>query len=416
MSRPHVRTAGARSSLRRPLLRRVVPVLAVGLVAVLASCGAPGAPGAAPSDEGSEESGGAPIEVGLVYSKTGPLASYGAQYLAGFEAGLDYATDGTGEVDGRVIEVTEADDAGDPAKAVAAATDLIGQGTQVIAGSTASGVGLQVAPLAEENDVLFISGPAATDGLTGVNDHTFRSGRQTYQDILTAASFLEDVEGKTVTVFAQDNAFGQANAAAVTAVLGAEGATVTPLLVNPTATDLTPFARQAADAAPDLLFVAWAGANAAQMWGSLEQQGVFASSTVVTGLDIKPSWSAFGASSAEISFLSHFFDGATDTEAYQALETHLEENGQEVDLFTNDGFVAAQMIVHALSESPDDVDGMIAALEGWTFEGPKGPMEIRAEDHALLQPMFQVSLDGETASLVGTLDPADVAPPVAAAP
>ncbi len=43
-------------------------------------------------------------------------------------------------------------------------------------------------------------------------------------------------------------------------------------------------------------------------------------------------------------------------------------------------------------------------------------MEIRAEDHALLQPMFQVSLDGETASLVGTLDPADVAPPVAAAP
>ena len=70
-----------------------------------------------------------------MHSKTGPLASYGAQYLAGFKAGLDYATDGTGEVDGRAIEVTEADDAGDPAKAVAAATDLIGQGTQVIAGS-----------------------------------------------------------------------------------------------------------------------------------------------------------------------------------------------------------------------------------------------------------------------------------------
>ena len=40
------------------------------------------------------------------------------------------------------------------------------------------------------------------------------------------------MEGKNVMVFAQDNAFGQANAAAVTAVLGAEGATVTPLLVN----------------------------------------------------------------------------------------------------------------------------------------------------------------------------------------
>ena len=75
------------------------------------------------------------------------------------------------------------------------------------------------------------------------------------------------------------------------------------------------------------------------------------------------------------------------------------------------------MVVHALSESPDDVDGMITALEGWTFEGPKGPMEIRAEDHALLQPMFQVdAATARLASLVGTLDPADVAPPVAAAP
>ncbi len=183
--------------------------------------------------------------------------------------------------------------------------------------------------------------------------------------------------------------------------------------MNPTATDLTPFARQAADAAPDLLFVAWAGANAAQMWSSLEQQGVFAGSTVVTGLDIKPSWSAFGSSSAQISFLSHFFDGAGDNEAYQALEAGLAEQGAEVDLFTNDGFVAAQMVVRALTESPDDVDGMVTALEGWSFEGPKGQMEIRAEDHALLQPMFQVTMDGTSATLVDTLAPEDVAPPVA---
>lgn len=396
-------------SLRTAL---VTGVLALGL----AACGAPGAPAPGQPAGGTEEAGGSgePITVGLVHSTTGPLATYGAQYRAGFEAGLDYATDGTREVGGRAIEISEVDDAGDPAKAVAGATDLIGQGAKVIAGSTASGVALQVAPLAEENQVLFLSGPAATDGVTGVNDYTFRSGRQTYQDILTAASFLDDTEGTSVMVFAQDNAFGQANAAAVTSVLGAEGATVTPLLVNPTATDLTPFARQAADAAPDLLFVAWAGANAAQMWSSLEQQGVFAGSTVVTGLDIKPSWAAFGSSSAQISFLSHFFDGASDTEAYRALEEGLAEQGAEVDLFTNDGFVAAQMVVRALTESPDDVDGMVAALEGWTFEGPKGPMEIRAEDHALLQPMFQVTMDGSTATLVSTLAPEDVAPPVAA--
>ncbi len=398
----------------------VVAVAAAGLALALAACGSPGSPGAAgePGTEGVGESRGSePIPVGLVYSKTGPLATYGQQYLEGFHAGLDYATDGTGQVDGRDIDVSEVDDAGDPAKAVAAATDLIGQGTKVLAGSTSSGVALQVAPLAEENGVLFISGPAATDGLTGVNDHTFRSGRQTYQDILTAATFLGDVKGKKVTVFAQDSAFGQANVAAVEAVLGAQGATVTALPVNATATDLTPFARQAVDGAPDLLFVAWAGANASQMWQSLQQQGAFEATTVVTGLDIKASYPAFGESAAQISFLSHFFDGAGDNEAYNALAESLGSAGEQVDLFTNDGFVAAQMVVHALSESPDEVDGMVEALEGWTFEGPKGQLTIRAEDHAVLQPMFQARLvadgDGWRPELVETLEPDAVAPPVA---
>jgi len=216
---------------------------AIALVGVLlaAGCGSPQSTNESPSGEAADAE---PVQVGLVYSQSGPLQAYGEQYIAGFEAGLDFATDGTGEVDGRPIEVTERDDTGDPAKAVSEATDLIGQGYQILAGSTSSGVALQVAPLAEQNEVLFISGPAATDGITGINDYTFRSGRQTYQDVLTSASFIGDPAGQTVLVFAQDNAFGQANVAAVTAVLGGAGATVEPLLVPETATDITTFRRR----------------------------------------------------------------------------------------------------------------------------------------------------------------------------
>ena len=35
---------------------------------------------------------------------------------------------------------------------------------------------------------------------------------------------------------------------------------------------------------------------------------------------------------------------------------------------------------------------MISALEGWSFVGPKGQQSIRASDHAMIQPMFQVKL------------------------
>ena len=273
-----------------------------------------------------------------------------------------------------------------------------------------------MAPLAAENQVLFISGPAATDGLTGVNKYTFRSGRQSYQDIQTAASFVGDLQGKKVTIFAQDSAFGQANVAAASAVFGAAGATVTPLLVPATATDLVPFAKQAADADPDLLFVAWAGTNATQMWEALGQQGAFDGTTVVTGLDIKPTHTVFAPVADKLSLLAHYFDGATDNEVEQALVAGLAAEGKTQDLFSPDGCNAALMVVHAAQESPDDVDGMITALEGWEFEGPKGTTTIRAEDHAMLQPMFQtklVDVNGTlTPELVKELAPADTAPAV----
>ncbi|WP_433313379.1 substrate-binding domain-containing protein [Micromonospora sp. CA-269861] len=356
----------------------------------------------------------APVKVGLVYSQSGALASYGKQYIEGFKAGLDFATQGTGKVGDRKIELTEVDDAGDPAKAVSAAKDLIGKGTKIIAGSTASGVALQVAPIAAQNKVLFISGPAATDAVTGANKYTFRSGRQSYQDVVTAKSFIGDPAGKKVVVFAQDGAFGDANEAAVKAVIGSAGATVSSVRAPASATEFTPFASQIKAAKPDLLFVAWAGTTAPAMWQTLDQQGVLSSTTVVTGLDIRASWPTFGAAGAKISFLSHYFDGASDTEASKALKAKV----STIDLFHPDGFAAAQMVVRAAQEGGDDVDKMVTALEGWSFDGVKGKMTIRAADHALLQPMFQAKLTGSgtafTASAQKSLTGDETAPPAVA--
>src|SRR5207247_7825057 len=101
-----------------------------------------------------------------------------------------------------------------------------------------------------------------------------RSGRQTTQDVLTAASFLGRSAGKNVVVFAQDSAFGQGNFAAVNAYIGGKGHKVSKILVPLSATDFTPFAQQAKQANPDLLFVAWPGTTATAMRQALAQPGV----------------------------------------------------------------------------------------------------------------------------------------------
>ncbi|HET8681136.1 MAG TPA: ABC transporter substrate-binding protein, partial [Micromonosporaceae bacterium] len=90
--------------------RGLIPGLVVAAVLAVSACGSPQE---AANGGGAE----APVKVGLVYSKSGALASYGKHYAEGFKAGLDWATKGTNKIGNRPVEVTEVDDAGDPAKA-----------------------------------------------------------------------------------------------------------------------------------------------------------------------------------------------------------------------------------------------------------------------------------------------------------
>ena len=361
-------------------------VMATGLA--LSAC-APSAGTAAPAEPGGTTAA-EPVNVGIIYSKTGPLAAYGATYYEGLQAGIDHATDGTGAVNGAKINFTYADDGGDPDKAVTAAKDMIGQGYKIIGGTVSSGIALKLAEQAAQNKVLYISGPAATDAIQGINKYTFRSGRQSLQDVATAGSFI-DTNGKKVVVFAQDNAFGQGNVAAVKAVLGAKGATVEAVLV-PDGQELTPFARQLIDAKPDMVFVAWAGATTGTMWQTLSQQGAFDTAPVVTGLGDAATFGAYGEATSKISFLNHYFPGASGTEVEKKMIASVEKAGKKADLFTPDGFVAGQMIVQAIKEGGSDADAMVKALEGFSFDGPKGKETVRASDHALVQDMYQVKL------------------------
>jgi branched-chain amino acid transport system substrate-binding protein len=353
------------------------------------------------------------VRVGIVYSRTGLLSAYGAQYIQGLRLGLSYLTKGTNRVNGHKIQITAVDDGTDPAKAVSAVRDLIGRGYKIIGGSTSSGVALQVAPLAEQNRVLFISGPAATDAITGNNRYTFRSGRQSIQDVLAVREILGNSTGRRIVVLAQDSAFGNGNVAAVRTYLGGRGHNVSSILVPLSAQDFTPYAQRARQANPDLLFVAWAGTTGPALWRALEQQGADRA-RIATGLAERNTWGSYPSG---IQFLSHYVDTAPKTKINTWLRRTMNRRNQNPDIFTPDGFVAAQMIVRAVAAGGgSDVNRMISALEGWRFVGPKGQQQIRKADHAMLQPMFHVRLrtvrGRPRAVLVKTFGFRTVVPPV----
>ena len=360
----------------------------------------------------------ASYKIGFIYPRTGALGAYGAEEIQGFKLGLQYATKGTGKVNGKTLDITYVDDKGDAATGVTTAKDLIGQGYKILMGTGSSGVAVQIAPLAAQNQVLYISGPAAADAITGINKYTFRAGRQTIQDVLDAKSFLGKSSGKKVVVFDQDSVFGHGNYAAVKAFF--TGHNVTEISVPLTATDFTPFAQQAKNANADLLFVAWAGTTAGAMWRALDQQGVLSSTTVTTGLAERATWGSYGdpSTAAKIKFLSHYVSTAPKNRVNDWLVKELRKRSHVPDIFTPDGFVTAQMIARAVSKADgDDVGKMISALEGYQFLAPKGIQRIRPQDHAMMQPMFQVQLTFPSggraaAKVLKVVSPGNVAPPV----
>jgi branched-chain amino acid transport system substrate-binding protein len=298
----------------------------------------------------------------------------------------------------------------------------VGAGYKIIGGTGDSGIADELAPLAAQNKVIYISGAAADDELTGINRYTFRSGRQAYQDVTAATSYAKALgTGKTVLVIAQDYAFGQSYATDVTKAFTALGDTVTSDLVPLTTTDFTPVALQVAQDNPDIVFLAWAGLTGAPLAQALDQAGVFTSSHVITGLANIATYPFYGTAGLKFNYISLY----TWQSPHNAVNNFLIEQEQKQyktvpDLFAADGFVWAEMVVHAIQTGGGtNVSKMIKGLEGWTFQAPKGTQTIRAADHAMLQPMFQVQMVQTVSgayqpATLATLSAQATAPPVSA--
>ena len=337
------------------------------------------------------------FKVGIITCKTGSLAAYGDSYLAGWTAGLNYVTKGTGKVGKRTIEVIDIvdDKTSDVAGATAAFKDLVGKGAKVIAGTCSSATALALAPLAKANNVIYMPGPAAVDDISGVNRNTFRTGRQSQQDVKGALSFLGDTAGEKIITMAEDYAFGIGNAAAVNYFLsGKKTQVLDPVLVPLTAKDVTPYAKRVKDAKADVVFLAFAGF--VNPWIALAQQGVVQTSKVVTGLANYATWDLIGSvGGANFNFVSSYFEGAGKNKIEDFMLADLKKQGKRPDLFNPEGFNAAVMIARASqadTTGKDSVARMIKALEGWSIQSVKGKNTIRSTDHALIQPMYQAKL------------------------
>jgi branched-chain amino acid transport system substrate-binding protein len=373
---------------------------------------------------GSTAANAAPktVEVSVISSTSGGLKPFGDAYVAGLEWGLNYFTKGTMVVNNQKIVLTKYDDGGLPDTATTHFKTAVGKKSQIVVGTVSSGVALALSPLAAQNKVLYISGPAkmfliTQKGSPFANKYTFRSGVQTEQDLIPIKGALgNSVAGKRIVLFVEDNVFGDAYISAAPKLF--PGATIIGQKVTNTKSDYTADMLRLRQSNPDTVFVAWSNTNTATaMWGAMRQQGILGNITVVTGLANTAAYGAVGplTTFGNLVFSSSYFPGVSTNNIGNALRADYRKANPSAapfygeDLFTPDGVTAAQMVVRALSMKANkktgttSVDAMVKGLEGWRFTSMKGVTQIRKDDHALIQPMYQSRLERDGANWIPKL-------------
>ena len=111
---------------------------------------------------------------------------------------------------------------------------------------------------------------------------------------------------------------------------------------------------------------------------------------IATGGNILPAMVAYNQFPG-MEGASYYYYGFPKNPANTWLVTnHYSKFKAPPDFFTAGGFSAAMALVTALKKTGGDVgtDKMIAAMEGMSFETPKGLMTFRKEDHQAMQSMF----------------------------
>lgn len=365
------------------------------------------------------------IKIALIAGKTGPLEAYAKQTEAGFMMGLEYLTKGSMSWKGRKISVIVKDD---QLKADLAKT-LLEQAynddkVDLAIGTTSSAAALAMLPVAEENGKVLIVEPAVADAITGEkwNRFIFRTSRNSTQDAYGAAAAIPATGEVSVATLAQDYAFGRDGVAAVKTALKEIRPNANVVFEEYTpqnATDFTASAQRLFDALKDkpgkkIITIIWAGQHPLPKIADLkpERYGI----EIAPGGNILPAMQIYKNYPGMEGAIYYYYAFPKNPMNDWLVAEHQKRFNAPPDFFTAGGFAAASAALTAIDKAGGtDTEKLIAAMEGMTFETPKGPMTFRKEDHQALQVMyhFKVKGDGKDANdlleLVNTI-PADKMP------
>ena len=333
-----------------------------------------------------------PVKVGLVSSKSGVFAQQGEEVIRAVKFAIDEAN-AKGGVDGRKVEVSEADDEGTPDAGRRVAEKLARDGYNLLIGAIPSSISLAFGANLERWDATYFVVASKSDKITGdsCKPRMFRTNHSDAMDIAMIGEWAKGFKEKTYASMAADYVWGRDSSESFARAVKAQGKDVKLALYAPMGTkDFSPFIAQLKDANVDAIWVAETGRDAIAFVKQAQEFGLIPKTKLVGH-----------------SLILNFMINATD----KSLEGTPGTTGYTPDLDNprNKAFVAAwkakfnrlptdnegqayngaqvmfEGVKKAGSVKPADVS---KALPGATIDSIYGPVQMRAADNQLVLPNY----------------------------
>ncbi|MGH3440894.1 MAG: ABC transporter substrate-binding protein [Nitriliruptorales bacterium] len=358
--------------------------LVAALMLALVACGDGGDGAAEPAaDETDEapateteeepaEASGEPIRIGMLTSLTGPFTPWGVQVQAGMHLAAE-EINAAGGVDGRPIEIVEADDANNPEEGIAAVERMVEQdGVVAIGGIISSDVGLATSRTAEELGVpIFMVKAGAGTILSRDSRFTFRTCLPAAPMVAQPVAQYIQAQGQTkVGAIIADYAWGQAVREALEDSIGAlEGVEMQIEVAPVPEQDFTQYLRRLESFGPDVIVATGHPPGSGPITVQATDQGL---DVPITG-----AWSPLatvvgGVGEVAYDRYADFGCADYDSDSYQDLAMRFLASS---DLpFMEDDAVAAHgivtMVAEAVGAAGDDREAVAQYLHDNSFDLP----------------------------------------------
>jgi len=358
----------------------------------------------------------AKVRIGTMLPYSGTYARLGEAITNAMVMRFAQAKDMMGA---REIELIKLDSEAAPPKATENASKLINsEKVDFLVGPVHSGVAMAMAKIAREEGVMTVIPNAGADQITGplCSPNIFRSSFSNWQPGYPMGRVLAKEGKKRVVLCYWNYGAGQQSAQGFKdGFAEGDGEIIKEIGVPFPDVEFQSVLSEIAALKPDAVYTFFAGGGAVKFVKDWEAAGLKDSGIELTGAGFLTEGvtGAQGAAAEGIRTTLHYAD-TLDNEVNQIFRRNYKEMwGKEADVYGVQGYDAAEMIRVALQAVDGDTGAqadMIKAIEGATFDSPRGPFKLSAAHNPVQNFYLRKVVNGvnevQSIAVEGLSDPA----------